>query len=64
MARRSRREGDKSMAQRRIRHRELEQMAREPFLEAEKKLVGWSLASGVILLALLVWLSYTFFPAH
>ncbi len=52
------------MVDERKRHHELEQMEREPFLDVEKKLVGWSLASGVILLALLVWLSYTFFPAH
>ncbi len=36
--------------------------AEEPLLPVEKKLVGWSLIAGVLLLGLLVWLSYTFFP--
>lgn len=45
-------------------HDELDYMKREPWLDVETKLVGWSLTAGVILLALLVWLSYTFFPAH
>jgi hypothetical protein len=46
----------------RIRH-ELEQMKREPLLKVEKKLVAWSLIAGLVLLAILVWLSYRFFPA-
>ena len=41
---------------------ELKGMANEPLLPVEKKLVGWSLAAGVVLLGLLVWLSYAFFP--
>jgi len=37
--------------------------AAEPLLAVEKKLIAWSLIAGVLLLGLLVWLSYTFFPA-
>ncbi|HTZ18846.1 MAG TPA: hypothetical protein VMB78_10455 [Dissulfurispiraceae bacterium] len=43
--------------------KELEKMEYEPLLPIEKKLVGWSIALGVGGLALLVWISYTFFPA-
>ena len=43
---------------------ELKRMAHEPLLDVEKKLIGWSLIAGVALLGILVWLSYTFFPAH
>jgi hypothetical protein len=28
----------------------------------EKKLIAWSIGLGVLLLGLLVWVSYTFFP--
>jgi hypothetical protein len=42
---------------------ELKKMEVEPFLPIEKKLVAWSIILGVVLLALLVWVSYTFFPA-
>lgn len=34
----------------------------EPLLPVEKKLIGYSLVIGFILLGLLVWVSYTFFP--
>ena len=51
------------MAERPRRRNELEQMAKEPLLDVEKKLIGWSLIIGVILLVVLVWISYTFFPA-
>ena len=43
---------------------ELKRMEDEPLLPVEKKLIGWSLITGVILLGVLVWISYTFFPAH
>jgi hypothetical protein len=43
---------------------ELDYMQSDPWLDVEKKLVGWSLGLGVILLVVLIWLSYTFFPAH
>ncbi len=42
---------------------ELKGMEREPLLPIEKKLIGWSIGLGVGLLGLLVWVSYTFFPA-
>jgi len=35
----------------------------EPLLPIEKKLIVWSLGLGIILLGILVWVSYTFFPA-
>jgi hypothetical protein len=43
--------------------RELKEMPWEPLLPVEKKLIGWSIALGVGLLGILVWVSYTFFPA-
>jgi hypothetical protein len=42
---------------------ELKKMEWEPLLPVEKKLIGWSLILGVVLLGILVWISYTFFPA-
>ena len=42
---------------------EMERMEYEPLLPIEKKLITWSIALGVALLALLTWVSYTFFPA-
>ncbi len=42
---------------------ELERMRREPLLPVEKKLIAWSIGLGVGLLGILVWVSYTFFPA-
>lgn len=42
---------------------ELKKMEYEPLLPAEKKLIAWSIGLGVVLLALLVWVSYTFFPS-
>lgn len=41
---------------------ELKKMEYEPLLPVEKKLVGWSIGLGLLLLGLLVWISYTFFP--
>ena len=29
----------------------------------EKKLILWSIALGIVLLVVLTWVSYTFFPA-
>jgi len=43
---------------------EMKQMQYEPLLPVEKKLIGWSIGLGVVLLAILVWMSYTFFPGH
>ena len=42
---------------------ELKKMEYEPLLPVEKKLIGWSIGLGIALLAILVWISYTFFPA-
>lgn len=41
---------------------EIRKMAYEPLLPVEKKLIGWSLALGVILLVILTLVRYTFFP--
>lgn len=41
---------------------ELQKMEYEPLLPVEKKLISWSIGLGVALLALLVWISNTFFP--
>ena len=36
---------------------------RGSLLPVEKKHIGWSLTLGVVLLGILAWISYTFFPA-
>lgn len=41
---------------------ELKKMEYEPLLPVEKKLIAWSLALGVALLGLLIWISNRFFP--
>ena len=41
---------------------EMQKMEWEPLLPVEKKLIGWSIGLGVVLLGILVWVSYTFFP--
>ena len=41
---------------------ELEAIPYEPLLPVEKKLILWSLSLGVVLLAILLWVSATFFP--
>jgi hypothetical protein len=42
---------------------ELQKLEYEPLLPVEKKLIAWSIGLGLTLLGLLVWISYTFFPA-
>lgn len=42
---------------------ELKKMEYEELLPVEKKLIGYSLILGTVLLGILVWVSYTFFPA-
>ena len=42
---------------------EMQKMPYEPLLPVEKKLIGWSLGLGVVLLVILVFINYTFFPA-
>ncbi len=41
---------------------ELKRMEYEPLLPVEKKLIGYSIGLGIILLFIFVWISYTFFP--
>lgn len=41
---------------------ELEKMEYEPLLPVEKKLIAYSIVLGTVLLGLLVWISYRFFP--
>ena len=38
-------------------------MPDEPLLPIEKKLIGWSLGLGVVLLFVLIFISRTYFPA-
>jgi hypothetical protein len=42
---------------------EMKKMEAEPFLPVEKKLIAWSLILGVVLLGILIWVSYEFFPS-
>ena len=42
--------------------KELRQMPVEPLLPVEKKLIGWSLAVGAVLLVFLVWATKALFP--
>jgi hypothetical protein len=41
---------------------ELEKMEYEPLLPVETKLIAYSIGLGIVLLGLLVWMSYRFFP--
>ncbi len=41
---------------------EIKQMGREPLLPVEKRLIAGSLVLGLVLLAVLIWVSRTFFP--
>lgn len=43
---------------------EMKKMECEPLLPVEKKLIVWSIALGVLLLGILAWVSYTFFPGQ
>ena len=43
---------------------EMKKMEHEPLLPAEKKLIGYSLALGIILLGILVWINYAFFSVQ
>jgi len=42
---------------------EIERMPYEPLLDVEKSLIRWSLIIGAVLMVVLVWISYRFFPA-
>ena len=39
---------------------ELRKMQAEPLLPVEKKLIGWSISLGIVLIGLLAWLSSAF----
>ena len=41
---------------------ELEKMEYQPLMPVEKKLISWSLILGALLLGLMIWISYTWFP--
>jgi hypothetical protein len=41
--------------------KELRHMPEEPLLPVEKKLIGWSLGLGAVLLIVLIWATETFF---
>ena len=43
--------------------KEIQQMPDEPLLPVEKKLIGWSLVLGFVLMVILILINYTFFPA-
>ncbi len=43
---------------------EIKKMEYEPLLPVEKKLIGWSIGIGIVLLIILIWVSYTFFPGQ
>ncbi|MGE5301008.1 MAG: hypothetical protein ACM3MB_08600 [Acidobacteriota bacterium] len=43
---------------------EIAKMEYEPLLPIEKKLIAYSLLLGGVLLGILIWISYTFFPAQ
>ena len=43
---------------------EIKKIEYEPLLPVEKKLIGWSIGIGVLLLIVLIWVSYTFFPGQ
>jgi len=40
---------------------EIRKMQHEPLLPVEKKLIGWSITLGVVLIGVLMWLSRTLF---
>jgi len=41
---------------------EIKKMEYEPLLPVEKKLIGWSLGLGTVLIFVLYWISTTYFP--
>ncbi len=40
---------------------ELKKMEYEPLLPVEKRLIGWSIGAGLVLIVLLVWINQRFF---
>ena len=55
--------GEFAMAEQAKLAEEIQKMQEEEILPVEKKLIGWSIGLGIVLLGFLVWASYTFFPA-
>jgi hypothetical protein len=55
-------QGDAIMEQPKI-GEELQKIPYEPLLPIEMKLIRWSLGLGVVLMAVLIFISYTYFPA-
>jgi hypothetical protein len=51
------------MAKRSDVKQEMEKMPYEPLLPIEKSLILWSLGIGAVLMVVLIWASYRFFPA-
>lgn len=43
---------------------EIKKMEYEPLLPIEKKLIGWSIVIGLVLIVVLVWISHAFFGVH
>lgn len=43
---------------------EIKKMEYEPLLPIEKKLIGWSIIIGLVLIVVLVWISHAFFGVH
>lgn len=43
---------------------EMKSMQVEELLPVEKKLIGYSIGLGVVMLLVLIWASYTFFPGQ
>jgi hypothetical protein len=42
--------------------KEMQKMPYEPLLKIEKSLILWSLGIGAVLMVILIWVSYAFFP--
>jgi hypothetical protein len=42
---------------------ELEKIPYEPLLPIEMKLIRWSLGIGLVMMGVLIFISYTYFPA-
>jgi len=43
---------------------EMKKIEYEPLLPVERKLIGWSIGIGIVLLGILIFISYTFFPGQ
>ena len=43
---------------------EMKKIEYEPLLPVERKLIGWSIGIGIVLLGILILISYTFIPGQ